>query len=41
MTMDVYGHLFPGTFAKLVNALDDATERNPAATGISVGENNA
>jgi integrase len=32
VTMDVYGHLFPGTFAKLVTALDDAAERNPGAT---------
>lgn len=32
VTMDVYGHLFPGTFARLVDALDDATNRNPGAT---------
>src|SRR5262249_40153030 len=32
ITMDVYGHLFPGTFARLVDALDDATARNPGAT---------
>jgi hypothetical protein len=31
--MDVYGHLFAGTFARLVDALDDATGCNPAATG--------
>lgn len=37
VTMDVYGHLFPGTFARLVDALDTpasgATGRNPSATG--------
>jgi integrase len=32
VTMDMYGHRFPGTFAKLVTALDDASGRNPAAT---------
>ncbi|HEV8311042.1 MAG TPA: site-specific integrase, partial [Methylomirabilota bacterium] len=32
VTMDVYGHLFPGTFARLVDALDDATARNLPAT---------
>ena len=32
VTMDVYGHLFPGTFARLVNILDDATDSNPTAT---------
>jgi hypothetical protein len=31
--MDAYGHL-PGSFAKLVNALDDATGRNPGATAV-------
>ena len=30
VTMDVYGHLFPGTLGRLVNALDDATIRDPA-----------
>ena len=30
--MDVYAHLFPGTFSRLVDALDDATSRNPRAT---------
>ena len=32
VTMDVYGHLFPGTFARLVNVPDEATDRNPGAT---------
>jgi hypothetical protein len=32
VTMDVYGTLFPGTFARLVDALDDAPIRNPGAT---------
>lgn len=32
VTMDVYGHLFPGAFGRLVDALDDATSRNPRAT---------
>lgn len=32
VTMDVYGHLFPGTFARLVDALDGATGRNLPAT---------
>ena len=32
VTMDVYEHVFPGTFQKLVTVLDDATERNPGAT---------
>jgi integrase len=32
ITMDVYGHLLPGSFAKLVNALDAPTGRNPRAT---------
>jgi len=32
VTMDVYGHLFPDTFPRLVNALDQATIRNPDAT---------
>jgi len=36
VTMNVYGHLFPGTFARLVDALDDATGRNPSATGNPV-----
>jgi hypothetical protein len=30
--MDVCGHLLPGSFAKLVNALDAPTGRNPRAT---------
>ena len=34
VTMDVYGHLFHGTFARLVEVLDDATGRNPGATSI-------
>jgi integrase len=41
ITMDTYGTLFPGTFAKLVNALDDTTIRNPVATGISGESDNA
>ena len=36
--MDVYGHLFPGTFGRLVNALDDATIRNLGATAPGAGE---
>jgi integrase len=32
ITMDVYGHLLPGSFARLVNALDAPTRRNPGAT---------
>jgi integrase len=32
ITMDVYGHLLPGSFARLVNALDTPTGRNPGAT---------
>ena len=32
VTMDVYGHLFPGTSARLVNVLDEATDCNPGAT---------
>jgi hypothetical protein len=31
VTMDVYGHLLPGTFTRLVDALDSATDRNPRA----------
>jgi len=34
VTMDVYGHLSPGTFGRLVNVLDDATNRNPGATSM-------
>lgn len=30
--MDCYGHLLPGSFAKLVNVLDTPTGRNPGAT---------
>jgi hypothetical protein len=32
--MDIYGHLLPGSFAKLVNVLDTPTSCNPDATGI-------
>jgi integrase len=32
VTMDVYGTLFPGAFARLVDALDGAPVRNPGAT---------
>lgn len=41
VTMDVYGHLFPGTFGRLVNALDDATIRNPGATSAGAVRLNA
>jgi hypothetical protein len=30
--MDVYGHLFPGAFSRLVDALDEVTERDPRVT---------
>jgi hypothetical protein len=30
--MDVYGHLFPGTFARLVDVLDGETTRDPGVT---------
>lgn len=40
VTMDVYGHLFPGTFARLVDALDDATGRNPRATTMTLPSRN-
>jgi integrase len=32
VTMDVYGHLLPGTLARFVDPLDTATDRNPRAT---------
>ncbi|MBI2462431.1 MAG: site-specific integrase, partial [Candidatus Rokubacteria bacterium] len=32
VTLDVYSHILPGTFAAQVAALDDATSRNPRAT---------
>jgi len=32
INLDVYGHLLPGSFARLVNALDAPTGRNPGAT---------
>jgi integrase len=32
VTMDVYGHLFPGTFARPVDVLDGATIRDPGVT---------
>src|SRR5262245_65062183 len=35
ITMDVYGHLLPGTFSKLVNVLDEATGSNPGATSAT------
>jgi len=37
VTMDAYGHPLPGTFARLVDALDDATNRNPHATAEPAG----
>ena len=33
LTVDTYGHLIPGTNRQAVDRLDDATIRNPAATG--------
>ena len=33
ITVDTYGHLVPGANRGQVDALDDATIRNPAATG--------
>ena len=33
VTMHVYGHLFPGAFARLVDVLDDTTGRNPWRVG--------
>ena len=32
VTLDVYSHILPGTFAAQVAAPDDATSRNPRAT---------
>jgi hypothetical protein len=42
VTMDVYGTLFPGAFARLVDALDGAPVRNPGATpdGVLAGITN-
>ncbi len=34
LTVDVYGHLIPGASRQAVDRLDDATLRNPAATGV-------
>jgi integrase len=33
LTVDTYGHLIPGANRQAVDRLDDATIRNPAATG--------
>jgi integrase len=33
VTVDVYGHLIPGANRQAVDRLDDATGRNPRATG--------
>ena len=33
LTVDTDGHLIPGTNRQAVDRLDDATIRNPAATG--------
>jgi integrase len=33
VTVDVYGHLIPGANRQAVDRLDDATRRNPGATG--------
>jgi integrase len=34
ITVDTYGHLIPGTNKAAVDCLDDATRRNPNATGV-------
>ena len=36
ITVDTYGHLIPGANKAAVDRLDDATDRNPAATGETV-----
>jgi hypothetical protein len=37
ITVDVYGHLIPGTIKAAVDRLDDATGRNLRATDIGSG----
>jgi integrase len=37
ITVDVYGHLIPGTNKAAVDRLDDATGRNPRATDMRSG----
>jgi integrase len=37
VTVDIYGHLVPGANRQAVNRLDDATIRNPRATGTTKG----
>jgi len=37
LTVDTYGHLIPGANRQAVDRLDDATFRNPAATGNEEG----
>ena len=37
ITVDVYGHLIPGTNKAAVDRLDEATGGNPAATDIRSG----
>jgi integrase len=37
ITVDVYGHLIPGTNKAAVDRLDEATGRNPHATDIRSG----
>ena len=36
ITVDAYGHLIPGVSKRRGNRLDDATSRNPDATGRTV-----
>jgi integrase len=35
ITVDTYGRLIPGTNKAAVDRLDDATRRNPGATGVA------
>jgi integrase len=35
ITVDTYGHLIPGTNKAAVDRLDDATRRDPRATGVA------
>jgi integrase len=35
ITVDTYGHLIPGRNKAAVDRLDDATRRNPGATGVA------
>ena len=37
ITVDIYGHLIPGANRQAVDRLDDATGRNPDATGKEEG----